>query len=105
MCPASGLYFALIIIFLYYIMSTYLSTFGLTQAPFSTTPDPAFAYATREHQQALAKVAYYTEERRGIFLLLGAVGTGKTTISHLLMNRWRSEPKHFVPAHITDPSS
>jgi general secretion pathway protein A len=85
-------------------MSHYLEFFGLSKAPFSTTPDPTFAYATREHKQALAKIAYYTEERRGIFLLLGAIGTGKTTISQLSINRWRSEPDKFVTSHITDPS-
>src|ERR1700730_7209504 len=85
-------------------MSEYLAHFGLKKAPFSTTPDPAFAFATREHKQALAKIAYYTEERRGIFLLLGEVGTGKTTISQLTINRWRSEPERFIASHITDPS-
>src|SRR6185312_5068436 len=75
-----------------------------TAAPFSTTPDPKFAYATREHKQALAKVAYYTEEHRGIFLLLGAVGTGKTTISQLAINSWREQSDKFIASHITDPS-
>ena len=82
----------------------YLAHFGLAQAPFATTPDPNFAFATREHRQALAKIAYYTEERRGLFLLMGEIGTGKTTISHLTLNRWRSEPERFIAAHITDPS-
>ena len=82
----------------------YLSHFGLTLAPFSTTPDPRFAYATREHRQALSKIAYYTEERRGIFLLTGQIGTGKTTISQLAMNGWRERPAQFVATHITDPS-
>ena len=85
-------------------MTDYLTHFGLERAPFSTTPDPAFAFATREHRQALAKVAYYTEQRRGMFLLMGEVGTGKTTISQLAVNRWRAAPERYVAAHITDPS-
>ena len=85
-------------------MTEYLQHFRLTKPPFSTTPDPAFAYATREHKQALVKIAYYTEERRGLFLLMGEVGTGKTTISQLAINRWRAEPEKFLAAHITDPS-
>ena len=85
-------------------MTDYLAHFSLTKAPFATTPDPAFAFATREHRQALAKIAYYTEERRGIFLLMGEIGTGKTTISQLSINRWRSEPERFMASHITDPS-
>src|SRR5262249_22077842 len=85
-------------------MTDYLAHFGLQLAPFSTTPDPAFAFATREHRQALAKIAYYTEERRGMFLLMGEVGTGKTTISQLSINQWGSQPDRFLAAHITDPS-
>jgi general secretion pathway protein A len=85
-------------------MTDYLTHFGLARAPFTTTPDPAFAFATREHRQALAKVAYYTEQRRGMFLLMGEVGTGKTTISQLAVNRWRAAPERYVAAHITDPS-
>lgn len=82
----------------------YLSHFGLKLAPFSTTPDPRFAYATREHKLALGKIAYYTEERRGIFLLTGEVGTGKTTISQLALTGWRERPDQFLAAHVTDPS-
>jgi len=85
-------------------VSAFLKHFDLERSPFSTTPDPAFAYATREHKAALAKIAYYTEERRGIFLLQGAVGTGKTTISQLALNGWRAQPDRFTAAHITDPS-
>ena len=84
--------------------SPYLSHFGLEKSPFSTTPDPAFAFATREHKTALAKVAYYTEERRGIFLLMGEIGTGKTTISQLAINGWRQKGSQFLAAHVTDPS-
>ncbi len=85
-------------------MSDFLNHFRLQHMPFATTPDPRFAFATREHKQALAKVAYYTEEHRGIFLLMGEVGTGKTTISQLAINGWRERPNDFVATHITDPS-
>ena len=86
-------------------MSLYLKHFGLTLPPFSTSPDPQFAYDTREHQLAVAKVAYSVSERRGIFLLMGEVGTGKTTLSQLLLNSWESEPETYTVAHITDPSA
>jgi general secretion pathway protein A len=82
----------------------YLDHFGLAASPFTTTPDPRFAYATREHRQALNKIAYYTEERRGIFLLTGNIGTGKTTLSKLLLNHWIQSPDKFTVAHVIDPS-
>ena len=86
-------------------MSLYLKHFGLTLPPFSTTPDPQFAFETREHQLAVAKIAYSVSERRGIFLLMGLIGTGKTTISQLLLSAWEREPEEYVVAHITDPSA
>jgi general secretion pathway protein A len=81
----------------------YLSHFRLKRTPFSTTPDPAFAYATREHQLAVAKIQYAVEEHQGIFLLQGEIGTGKTTVAQFMLNNWRQDPTMAV-AHITNPS-
>ena len=85
-------------------MSGYLSHFGLKRAPFSTTPDPEFAYATREHQLAIAKIQYVVDERQGFFLLQGDNGTGKTTISEFLLNNWR-EDKALAIAYLPNPAA
>lgn len=84
-------------------MAGYIEHFGLRVAPFTTSPDPQFAYATREHQLAVAKIQYAVEERQGIFLLQGEIGSGKTTISQFMLNAWRGE-KSLAVAHITNPS-
>lgn len=84
-------------------MAGYLEHFGLRAAPFTASPDPQFAYATREHQLAVAKIQYAVEERQGIFLLQGEIGSGKTTISQFMLNEWRGE-KSLSVAHITNPS-
>jgi general secretion pathway protein A len=84
-------------------LSGYLEHFGLKAQPFSASPDPAFAYGTREHQLAVAKIQYAVEERQGIFLLQGEIGTGKTTVSQFMLNGWRDE-KSLSVAHITNPS-
>ncbi|MES2460879.1 MAG: AAA family ATPase [Armatimonadota bacterium] len=84
-------------------MAGYIEHFGLRAAPFTTSPDPHFAYATREHQLAVAKIQYAVEERQGIFLLQGEIGSGKTTISQFMLNAWRGE-KSLSVAHITNPS-
>lgn len=86
-------------------VSLYLEHFGLALPPFSTTPDPQFAFETKEHQLAVAKIAYSVSERRGIFLLMGQIGTGKTTISQLLLNAWDQDPDRYTVAHVTDPSA
>lgn len=84
-------------------LSGYLDHFGLKLVPFRTTPDPAFAYATREHQLAVAKIQYSVEEHQGIFLLQGEIGCGKTTVSQFMLNAWRDDDSMAV-AYITNPS-
>jgi general secretion pathway protein A len=84
-------------------LSGYLEHFGLKLVPFRTTPDPAFAYATREHQLAVAKIQYSVEEHQGIFLLQGEIGCGKTTVSQFMLNAWRDDDSMAV-AYITNPS-
>jgi general secretion pathway protein A len=84
-------------------MGGYLEHFGLKVPPFSTTPDPAFAYATREHQLAVAKIQYSVEERQGIFLLQGDPGCGKTTVSQFMLNAWRDDDSMAV-AYIINPA-
>jgi energy-coupling factor transporter ATP-binding protein EcfA2 len=84
-------------------MAGYMAHFGLKERPFSTSPDPRFAYATREHEIAATKIQYAVEERQGLFLLMGEIGTGKTTLSQFMMGSWRADPQ-IVAGHVTDPS-
>jgi general secretion pathway protein A len=84
-------------------MAGYVEHFGLRAAPFAASPDPQFAYATREHQLAVAKIQYVVEERQGIFLLQGEIGTGKTTVAQFMLNGWRDD-KSLAVAHITNPA-
>lgn len=82
----------------------YLAYFNLRREPFSTTPDPKMAFASQQHKDAIAKIAFYTRRKRGIYLVRGEVGTGKTTLAQLALSGWRKEPDKFIAAHITDPS-
>ncbi|MBV9849948.1 MAG: AAA family ATPase [Armatimonadetes bacterium] len=86
-------------------MSLYLDHFGLRASPFSTSPDPEFAYQTQEHQLAVTKVAYSVDEQRGLFLLTGPIGSGKTTVAELLVSTWEEHPDRYAVAHLTDPSA
>jgi type II secretory pathway predicted ATPase ExeA len=63
----------------------YLEFFGLDRKPFSKTPDPAFLFPSRQHAEALARLAHAVEERE-IAVLTGDVGTGKTTLSRALID-------------------
>ena len=58
----------------------YEDFFGLKCKPFGNTPDPNFFYFAPEHWQALVSLNKGIADRCGLMLLLGEVGTGKTTI-------------------------
>jgi general secretion pathway protein A len=86
-------------------LSGYIKHFGLTLMPFSTAPDPRFAYGTRAHEIALLRMQDSVEQRLGLCLLKGEIGTGKSTIAHLLLQTWAAEPDRFTVAYLSDPSA
>lgn len=63
----------------------YQDYFGLSQAPFNVTPDPAFLYLGSSHREGLAQISYGIKARKGFVVLTGEVGTGKTTLVHALL--------------------
>jgi general secretion pathway protein A len=67
----------------------YLQFFGLSEAPFSITPDPAFVYLSPAHRDALAHLLYGVGQggAGGFVQLTGEVGTGKTTICRCLLEQ------------------
>ena len=62
----------------------YKAFFGLTESPFSISPNPKFLYMSERHTEALAHLNYGLREGGGFVLLTGEVGTGKTTVSRCL---------------------
>ena len=67
----------------------YLEYYGLDQAPFSITPDPHYVFLSEHHRDALAHLLYGIHQGGGggFVQLTGEVGTGKTTLSRLLLNK------------------
>jgi type II secretory pathway predicted ATPase ExeA len=60
--------------------------FGFTAKPFGKTPDPAFLFESPQHREALARLEYAVEEK-DLALLVGDIGSGKTTLSRALIDR------------------
>lgn len=60
--------------------------FGFTAKPFGKTPDPAFLFESPQHKEALARLEYAVDEKE-LALLVGDIGSGKTTLSRALIDR------------------
>jgi len=58
----------------------YEAFYGLRERPFDLLPDPKYLVLTRAHREALSNLQYGVASRKGITLLIGEAGTGKTTI-------------------------
>ena len=71
---------------------SYYRILGMEREPFSTSPDPEFFYQSSEHKAALYRLRIAIELRRGLSLVLGDVGAGKTTLSRKLSRMLLQEP-------------
>ena len=58
----------------------YEAYYGLAERPFDLTPNPKFLLLTGKHREALSNLVYGLRSRRGLTLLVGDAGTGKTTV-------------------------
>jgi general secretion pathway protein A len=65
----------------------YAEFYELKELPFALTPDPRFIYFTPSHTEVMANLHYGIESGKGLVVVTGEVGTGKTTILRWMMQR------------------
>lgn len=81
---------------------SYFKILGFDKEPFSTSPDPAFFFESREHEKALTNLMIELRLKRGLNVILGDVGTGKTTLSRKLYQLIKSQDR-FICHMMLDP--
>jgi len=79
----------------------YESFFGLYERPFDLTPNPRYLVLTDAHREALSNLEYAIASRKGVTLLLGEAGTGKTTIIRTAIER---QPERVHCVHLQNPA-
>jgi general secretion pathway protein A len=65
---------------------SYLEFYNLKEQPFSISVDNRFYFNSNQHSQALVKLKYAAEERKGLAVLVGGIGTGKTTLARRMLD-------------------
>jgi general secretion pathway protein A len=75
---------------------------GVVVPPFSIEADPRFMYLSTETKRALSKVSYMVEAGQGASIVIGEVGTGKTTLASWFHSRYDRRPD-FVGAKVDEP--
>ena len=78
----------------------YTKFYGLTKEPFENTPNPDFLFLSKNHREVLASLSYTINAAKGFALVVGDIGTGKTTLIHALIKQL--DPS-FIILNITNP--
>jgi general secretion pathway protein A len=79
----------------------YCEFYGLSEKPFTITPNPRFIFLNRNHREAFAHLLYGIDTHAGFIAMIGEVGTGKTTLLRALLSRL--DPEKYRSALIFNP--
>ncbi len=79
----------------------YHDCYQFQENPLSETCDPAFFFSSSHHTEAFAHLLYGIKQRKGILVVTGEIGTGKTTLCRTLLNHLDEKTK---TALILNPS-
>lgn len=78
----------------------YNAFFGFREKPFKLVPNPDYLYLSKSHEDALAHLAYAVDQGDGFVVIIGEVGTGKTTLCRNFLEQLGSDTES---AYIFNP--
>jgi general secretion pathway protein A len=80
----------------------YLTYFNLNEEPFNTTANPRFFYQSPIHAMALGKTEFTVDAKKGLTIVFGDTGYGKSTLARLLHGKFPE--KGYISVLITNPN-
>jgi len=80
----------------------YRSFFELQSRPFENTPDPSFFFETEDHQEALAAMRYGVVQQRGMTLVVGRAGCGKSLLASKMIDLLGARAHVLTIPHVPD---
>lgn len=84
----------------------YLEFYGLEQEPFSQAPVLKFYFNSAQHSRALVRLMYAVDTMKGLAVLIGDIGTGKTILARRMLDSLPEEEYEsallvIIHSHIT----
>ncbi|SPD71841.1 putative ATPase associated with various cellular activities AAA_5 [uncultured Desulfobacterium sp.] len=80
----------------------YLEYWGLKSFPFDNIPDPDIFYMSSPHVEGLTRLLYAARNKKALSMLTGDVGSGKTALMKVFINKLLSEDSYDI-AQISNP--
>jgi general secretion pathway protein A len=80
----------------------YLTYFNLKEEPFNTTANPRFFYQSPIHSTALGKTEFTVDAKKGLTIVFGDTGYGKSTLARLLHGKFKE--KGYISVLLTNPN-
>jgi general secretion pathway protein A len=77
----------------------YREFYGFSEEPFAQSPNPRFLYLARSHFEALSSMMSGIKDRKGVILITGEVGTGKTTVIYAVLKDLSEKIKTALVFH------
>ena len=74
----------------------YHDFYHLKENPFNITADPDFFFFSKSHAEAISLLCFGIHQRKGILLVTGEIGTGKTTLSRMLLRLADEKTKYAL---------
>ena len=65
---------------------SYLQFYQLQQEPFSNAPVTSFYFDSKQHAEAVVRLRHVIDNMKGLALLIGNIGAGKTTLARRLLD-------------------